>query len=76
MRGLPPLRSAAGAVGLGLAGDEGIPCIRISIGDTIGVTQVIPKMIQRVLVENWEPARSLDECQKKIVEIYTRYEKG
>lgn len=44
--------------------------------DTIGVTQVIPKMIQRVLVENWEPARSLDECQKKIVEIYTRYEKG
>ncbi len=39
-------------------------------------TQVIPKMIQRVLVENWEPARALDECHKKIVEIYARTEKG
>jgi multiple sugar transport system substrate-binding protein len=39
-------------------------------------THVIPKMIQRVLVENWEPAKALDECQKKIVEIYTRYAKG
>ena len=33
-------------------------------------------MIQRVLVENWKPARALDECQKKIVEIYTRNAKG
>jgi hypothetical protein len=39
-------------------------------------TQVIPKMIQRVLVDNWEAARSLDECHKKVAEIYTRYEKG
>jgi len=39
-------------------------------------TQVIPKTIQRVLVENWEPARALDECQKKITEIYVRYAKG
>jgi multiple sugar transport system substrate-binding protein len=39
-------------------------------------THVIPKMIQRVLVENWEAARALDECHKKIVEIYTRTAKG
>jgi hypothetical protein len=39
-------------------------------------THVIPKMVQRVVVENWEPAKALDECQKKIVEIYTRYAKG
>jgi hypothetical protein len=39
-------------------------------------TQIIPKMIQRVLVENWEPAKALDECHKKIAEIYVRHEKG
>src|SRR5712664_858906 len=39
-------------------------------------THVIPKMIQRVLVENWEPAKALDECHKRIVEIYARYAKG
>jgi hypothetical protein len=37
---------------------------------------VIPKMIQRVLVDNWEAAKALDECHKKIAEIYVRYEKG
>ena len=35
-----------------------------------------PKMIQRVLVENWEAAKALDECHKKVAEIYARYEKG
>jgi multiple sugar transport system substrate-binding protein len=39
-------------------------------------THVIPKMIQRVLVENWEPAKALDECHKKIAEIYVRHAKG
>ena len=39
-------------------------------------THVIPKMIQRVLVENWEAAKALDECHKKIVEIYARNAKG
>ena len=39
-------------------------------------THVIPKMIQRVLVENWEAAKALDECQKKIAEIYVRHAKG
>jgi hypothetical protein len=29
-----------------------------------------------VLVDNWEPARALDECHKRIVEIYSRTEKG
>jgi len=39
-------------------------------------THVIPKMIQRVLVENWEAAKALDECHKKIAEIYVRHAKG
>ena len=39
-------------------------------------THLVPKMIQRVLVENWEPARALDECHKRIVEVYARYAKG
>jgi multiple sugar transport system substrate-binding protein len=39
-------------------------------------THVIPKMIQRVLVDNWEPAKALDECDKRIVEIYARYNKA
>jgi ABC-type glycerol-3-phosphate transport system substrate-binding protein len=39
-------------------------------------THVIPKMIQRVLVENWEAAKALEECDKRIVEIYSRYNKA
>jgi hypothetical protein len=39
-------------------------------------THVIPKMIQRVLVDNWEPGRALEECHKRIAEIYARSEKG
>ncbi len=39
-------------------------------------THVIPKMIQRVLVDNWEPAKALDECDKRVVEIYSRYNKA
>ena len=39
-------------------------------------TNVIPKMIQRVLVENWEAAKALDECHKKIAEIYARHAKA
>jgi multiple sugar transport system substrate-binding protein len=39
-------------------------------------THVIPKMIQRVLVDNWEPAKALEECDKRIVEIYARYNKA
>jgi hypothetical protein len=39
-------------------------------------THVIAKMIQRVLVDNWEPAKALEECDKRIVEIYSRYNKA
>jgi hypothetical protein len=39
-------------------------------------TQLIPKMIQRVLVENWEPARALEECHKKIAGVYARHQRG
>ena len=39
-------------------------------------THVIPKMVQRVLVENWEPAKALEEGHKKVVEIYARHEKA
>ena len=35
-------------------------------------THVIPKMIQRVLVDNWEAAKALEECDKRINEIYAR----
>jgi len=28
------------------------------------------------LVENWEPAKALEECDKRIVEIYARYNKA
>lgn len=39
-------------------------------------TQVVPKMIQRVLVENWPAEKALEECHKKIAEIYDRHNKG
>ena len=39
-------------------------------------TQLIPKMIQRVLVENWEPAKALEECHRNIAEVYARLQKG
>ena len=39
-------------------------------------THVVPKMIQRVLVESWEPAKALEECHKRITEIYARNARG
>jgi hypothetical protein len=39
-------------------------------------TQVVPKMIQRVLVENWAAEKALEESHKKIAEIYDRHNKG
>lgn len=36
-------------------------------------TQLIGKMIQRVLVENWPAEKALEECHKKIVDIYARH---
>jgi hypothetical protein len=29
----------------------------------------VPKMIQRIRVENSEPARALDECHKRLAEV-------
>ena len=34
------------------------------------------ELVQRVLVDNWEPAKALDECHKKIADVYARYEKA
>lgn len=39
-------------------------------------TQLIPKMIQRVLVENMSAEKALEECHKRIAEVYARHEKG
>jgi hypothetical protein len=39
-------------------------------------THDIPKMIQRVLVEDWELARALDEGHERIAEIAARDAKG
>jgi hypothetical protein len=31
-------------------------------------------MIQRVLVENWAAEKALEECHKRIAEIYARHQ--
>ena len=40
------------------------------------IVSEIPGMRVAGYVENWEPARALDECHKRIVEVYARYAKG
>jgi len=39
-------------------------------------TYVIGRMIQRVLVENWEAEKAVEEAHKQIVEIYARYQEA
>jgi multiple sugar transport system substrate-binding protein len=39
-------------------------------------THVIPKMVQRVLVENWAPEKATEEAHKTVAEIYDRNNKG
>jgi multiple sugar transport system substrate-binding protein len=39
-------------------------------------TFVLGHMIQRVLVENWEAEKAVEEAHKKVVEIYARYREG
>ncbi len=39
-------------------------------------THIIPKMIQRVLVDNWEAPRALEECHRRIAEVYARYKQA
>jgi hypothetical protein len=49
--------------------EKGVPvscagCPTPAAGEVLN-TQVIPKMIQRVPVDSWEPARAIDECHKE-----------
>ncbi|MGQ4809930.1 hypothetical protein NKDENANG_03368 [Candidatus Entotheonellaceae bacterium PAL068K] len=39
-------------------------------------THVIPKMVQRMLVENWPAEKALEQCHKEIAAIYKRYTQG
>jgi hypothetical protein len=36
-------------------------------------TNVLPRMMHRVLVENWEAEKAVEEAHKKVVDIYARY---
>jgi multiple sugar transport system substrate-binding protein len=40
------------------------------------VTNVLSRMMQRVLVENWEPDKAVEDAHNKVVEIYARYTEG
>jgi hypothetical protein len=39
-------------------------------------TFVIGRMMHRVLVENWEAEKAVEEAHKKAVEIYARHAEG
>jgi hypothetical protein len=39
-------------------------------------TFVIGRMMHRVLVENWEAEKAVEEAHKKTVEIYARHAEG
>jgi multiple sugar transport system substrate-binding protein len=39
-------------------------------------TQVISRMMHRVLVENWEAEKAVEEAHKKVAEIYERHQAG
>jgi hypothetical protein len=39
-------------------------------------TNVLARMMHRVLVEEWEAEKAVEEAHKKIVEIYTRAAQG
>jgi len=36
-------------------------------------TNVLPRMMHRVLVESWEAEKAVEEAHKKVLEIYARY---
>jgi hypothetical protein len=40
------------------------------------ITNVLARMMHRVLVENWEPEKAVEDAHKKVVEIYARYAEG
>ena len=39
-------------------------------------TYILGHMMHRVLVENWEAEKAVEEAHKKVVEIYARYRRG
>jgi multiple sugar transport system substrate-binding protein len=39
-------------------------------------TNVLPSMMHRVLIENWEAEKAVEEAHKKVVEIYARQQEG
>jgi multiple sugar transport system substrate-binding protein len=45
-------------------------------GGEVQVTNVLSRMMHRVLVENWEAEKAVEEAHKKVVEIYARYLEG
>jgi len=45
-------------------------------GGEVQVTNVISRMMHRVLVENWEAEKAVEDAHKKVVEIYARYAEG
>jgi multiple sugar transport system substrate-binding protein len=40
------------------------------------ITTVLARMMHRVLVENWEAEKAVEEAHQKVVEIYARYPEG
>jgi hypothetical protein len=39
-------------------------------------TFTLGHMLHRVLVENWEAEKAVEEAHKKVVDIYARYQEG
>lgn len=46
-----------------------------AVGEVLG-TYVIGRMMHRVLVENWEAEKAVEEAHKKVVEIYARHQEA
>jgi hypothetical protein len=39
-------------------------------------TNVLPRMMHRVLIEDWEAEKAVEEAHQKVVEIYARQQEG
>jgi hypothetical protein len=39
-------------------------------------TNLIPKMVQRVLVENWPAEKAAEETHRAVAEVYARHSRG
>ena len=39
-------------------------------------TSVLARMMHRVLVDNWEAEKAVEDAHNKVVEIYARYPEG